>query len=633
MSVEIRFEDLDGDGDREVVVENPWLRAVLRFPEQVGEEYYGRRFTWGGRMQSLVYKPTRREHFMTEMLDPEDVRPFGLPDELFASFPLAPGPNGEPGELKMGVGVTRTSAGVPRLEPLPWTWHEEKVGAETVVVFRQEEEVEQYSYVYEKRYRFRPDAAWFAMDVVWENRGETALESDWDIHSFHVSGAPPNSSWMVAPKRAWVSFGNTRLRTVLKEASAIFSTPDENQMVADLIDWSLDREPWWYALGPGDGDEFYLLRARFEPCRGLWWTAWEAFTPQGINHVEVPAGDRAVWGFDVTLGRDGRNFVCAGEDCGLTLDRRGSGVSAALHAAGERSGRLEVTVVDQKGGPHANAAAEGGAGPQAALEVDAALPAEGEYATVEAVYREGDRTLLHANELVALEERRPTAHLPADTAGLRVLIGSHHDAGLPHTDGLFLYSHALESGCAATWEKAGELSADPAGYEVICLVGDAWPPGQASMLREWVDGGGGLLVCAPFGDLSRELDDLLPLQPLGPGSLQAAEPPLGLKAGARHWTSDRLMLHPDGEARVGFWTPARAAGQAVVSLCFDEPGCHPAVAVAERGGGRVAGCASRPAWGTPARSAIWSGWGQYHRSLFAGLIAWLGRRDSLNEIG
>ena len=80
---------------------------------------------------------------MTEMLDPEDVRPFGLPDELFASFPLAPGPNGEPGELKMGVGVTRTSAGVPRLEPLPWTWREEKVGAETVVVFRQEEEVEQ----------------------------------------------------------------------------------------------------------------------------------------------------------------------------------------------------------------------------------------------------------------------------------------------------------------------------------------------------------------------------------------------------------------------------------------------------------------------------------------------------------
>ena len=627
MSVEIRFEDLDGDGDREVVVENPWLRAVLRFPGQVGEEYYGRRFTWGGRMQSLVYKPTRREHFMTEMLDPEDVRPFGLPDELFASFPLEPGPNGERGELKMGVGVTRTSAGVPRLEPLPWTWHEEQAGAETVVVFRQEEEVEQYSFVYEKRYRFRPDAAWFAMDVVWENRGETALASDWDIHSFHVSGAPPNSSWMVAPKRAWVSFGNTRLRTVLKEASPIFSTPDENQMVADLIDWSLDGEPWWYALGPGDGDEFYLLRARFEPCRGLWWTAWEAFTPQGINHVEVPSGDRAVWGFDVTLGRGGRNFVCAGEDCGLTLDRRGSGVSAALHAAGEGSGRLEVTVVDQEGRPHANAAAEGEARPQAALEVDAPLPAEGEYATVETVYREGDRTLLHANELVALEERRPTAHLPADTVGLRVLIGSHHDAGLPHTDGLFLYSHALESGCAATWEKAGELSADPAGYEVICLVGDAWPPGQATMLREWVDGGGGLLVCAPFGHLSRELYDLLPLQPLGPGGLQAAEPPLGLEAGARHWTSDRLMLHPDGEARVGFWTPARASGQAVVSLCFDDPGCHPAVAVAERGHGRVAGCASRPAWGTPTRSAIWSGWGQYHRSLFAGLIAWLGRRD------
>ena len=48
----------------------------------------GRRSTLGGRLQCLIYKPTGREHFMPEMLDPEDVRPFDLTDELFASFPM-----------------------------------------------------------------------------------------------------------------------------------------------------------------------------------------------------------------------------------------------------------------------------------------------------------------------------------------------------------------------------------------------------------------------------------------------------------------------------------------------------------------------------------------------------------------
>ena len=147
MGIEVLFEDVDGDGDSEIVVENSWLRTILRFPDQVGEEYYGKRFTWGGRMQSLIYKPTQREHFMTEMLDPEDVRPFGLPDELFASFPLVSGPNGEQRSLKMGVGITTAGNNATLLEPLPWTWYEEQVGNETVVVFRQEVKIEIYSYI------------------------------------------------------------------------------------------------------------------------------------------------------------------------------------------------------------------------------------------------------------------------------------------------------------------------------------------------------------------------------------------------------------------------------------------------------------------------------------------------------
>lgn len=626
--VEVRFEDVDGDGDREVVVANAWLRAVLRFPERVGEAYYGRRFTWGGRLQSLVYLPTGREHFKTEMLDPEDVRPFGLPDELFARFPLTDDEDGRSRSLKMGVGVTTEDGDERTLEPLPWTWHTEEDSDETVVVFRQEVRLDPYDYVYEKRYRFHADAAWFAMDVVWENRGDEALASDWDIHSFHVSGAPPVSSWLVAPKRAWVSCGATRMRTILKEPSPILAMPEEIEMMADLIDWDVDETPWWYALGPGDGDEFYLLRARFEPYRGLFWTAWEGFTPQGISHVEVPPGDRAVWGYDVTLGRGGRHFVRAGEDCGLTVEAGAGSVTVAVHTAANRSGRLEVSVEDARGAAYSETASDGEVAPEAPLVLEASLPDTGDVATVRAAYREGEHTVLAATEFVALAPQRPTARLPFTGDGDRVLVASHHAGERADKDGLFLYSHGTEAGFDVAWDpEAGPTDAAARNQRVICLVGDAWPLARVPELRTWVEGGGGLLLCAPFGELARALGDAVPLTVSGDGRLQAADERLGLQLGARHWTSERLMLHPDGEARIGFWTPATATTGAIVCLRFTDVGQHPALAVWEVGAGRVAALATRPAWGVTPTNAIWSGWGQYHRALFAGLMGWLARRD------
>ncbi len=105
-NVEVIFSDIDGDGEREVVVENAYLRAVLRFPEKLGYAFYKGRFTWGGRLQSLTYKPTRREFFLPQMLDLENINPFGLPDELFATFPLNTA-TGRQRRLKMGVGSLR----------------------------------------------------------------------------------------------------------------------------------------------------------------------------------------------------------------------------------------------------------------------------------------------------------------------------------------------------------------------------------------------------------------------------------------------------------------------------------------------------------------------------------------------
>ena len=128
-NVEVIFSDIDGDGEREVVVENAYLRAVLRFPEKLGYAFCKGRFTWGGRLQSLTYKPTRREFFLPQMLDLEDINPFGLPDELFATFPLNTA-TGRQRRLKMGVGVFAEDDRAEDFEALPWTWYEENKGPE-----------------------------------------------------------------------------------------------------------------------------------------------------------------------------------------------------------------------------------------------------------------------------------------------------------------------------------------------------------------------------------------------------------------------------------------------------------------------------------------------------------------------
>ena len=127
---------------------------MLRFPEKLGYAFYKGRFTWGGRLQSLPYKPPRREFFLPQMLDLEDINPFGLPDELFATFPLNTA-TGRQRRLKMGVGVFAEGDRAEDFEALPWTWYEEDKGPEKIIAFRQEiEDLGGYSYLYEKRYRF-----------------------------------------------------------------------------------------------------------------------------------------------------------------------------------------------------------------------------------------------------------------------------------------------------------------------------------------------------------------------------------------------------------------------------------------------------------------------------------------------
>ena len=659
-----RFEDVDNDGDREVVVQNRWIRVELRVPQDLGYSFYKRRFTWGGRLQSLVYRPTGTEYFLTRMIDLEGINPFGLPDELFQSFEFDDS-DGEKRILKMGVGIFRSKVGEDGFEPLPWSWYQEEDGDELVVAFRQDvRDIGPYSYVYEKRYRFRPDAAWFAMDVTLENRGSGTIATSWDIHSFHKAGVPPNTSWLVAPKNCWSSCGTSRVRTTLKEASPIMATPETREMVSDRIVWDTDGTPWWYALGPGTGDEFYLLRARFEPYWGMFWAGYDAFTPQGINNVEVPPGDRATWGFDVTVGVGARNFVAAAEDSGVTIDLEKSSATVSAHVASEREGTLSIRVTDQKGRSLDACERTDTAAPERPLTLDLDLPVEGDFCQLAVTYDTPAKNPLHAEEILPLGPSRPTSHLPFDARGTRVFVAVNHDLELPEADGRYLWCHGTQCGFEVDWQDGGQrIPVDMTVFSVVCLVGDAWPLASVDVLVRWIESGGGLLLCAPFGDLASGLGSILPMVPLaaqdsalpsthvvqGTGmpryseaewratevggelrferrihwGIEEVAPVVGLQSGTPHLVARNLMLEPDAKVRIGHWQVCQPGPECIVPLRYTDPAGSPAVGLGQIGLGRVAVVASRPAWGSHYHKVVWDGWGQYHRAFFAGLMGWL----------
>ena len=657
--MEVLFTDTDGDGEREILVENDYLRAVLRYPEKLGYAFYKGRFTWGGRLQSLEYKPTGREFFLPTMVDLEEINPFGLPDELFAAFPFVDA-DGRQRRLKMGVGVFAADDDRD-FQALPWTWHEEEANGERVIVFRQEVEgLGGYTYLYEKRYRFRPQAAWFALDIAWENRGRTPLASAWDVHTFHAAGVPPHTAWLVAPKRAWRSCGRSRVRTFIKEPSPIFATPAVEDMVSDRLLWDMDGTPWWYATGPADGDEFYLMRSRFDADWGMFWAGYGAYTPQAICNVEVPPGQCARWGFDVTLGVGGRHFVAAGRDCGLTLDRQAKRAVVCLHGAAPAVAELAVDLNNQMGTSLDRNQITGETAPGRPLHLELDLPAEGDYVELDLSGRNGGE-FVQAREIVPLRDVRPTALLPFDGAGSAVFAAVQHGLERPEADGRYLWCHGTQAGFAVDWTAPGvRVPACLDDCAVLCLVGDAWPLERLEELRAWVRAGGGLLMTAPFGDLAAAFGDWMPLQPredrplltedqivAGAGlqryaeaqwtvdtgrriwrrlhtqTLEEVTPVVGLQLATPHCTSERLMLEPDAKVRIADWTPCTAVADAMVPLRYTDAEQHPALGLRTSGRGRLAAVASRPAWGTDYRNVVWDGWGQYHRAFWAGLMGWL----------
>lgn len=284
-------------------------------------------------------------------------------------------------------------------------------------------------------------------------------------------------------------------------------------------------------------------------------------------------------------------------------------------------------MLDQAGAFQHVAVQEGSAEPGRPLELEVDLPDTGDFATLQISYTgEKEEEVLHARETVPLAPQRPTAHLPFSGGRAKLHVSS--DGGLAggETDRLLLCSHGVECGFVADWpEFAPEPPASLDEYAAVYLVGDAWPVERAGELREWVEAGGGLLMCGPFLRLAAALGDLVPLKSLGDGLLQPSNPELGLQLGAPHFTAERLMLDPDAVTRIAWWVPATARPGALVTLRFTDSAGHPAVVLHEPGKGRVAAIASRPAWGKTERNVIWDGWGQYHRACFGGLIGWVAR--------
>ena len=153
----------------------------------------------------------------------------------------------------------------------------------------------------------------------------------------------------------------------------------------------------------------------------MFWAGYNAFTPQAICDVEVPPGQRATWGFDVTLGSGGRNFVAAGCDHGLTLDREGGRAVVSLHTAAATDVELETGVYQQQGDLQHRRRAAGAAAPGRPFRLETDLPTAGDYAELDITGRAAN-AVLHTREIAPLQKPRPTAHLPFAGNGAPIFV-------------------------------------------------------------------------------------------------------------------------------------------------------------------------------------------------------------------
>lgn len=686
----IQHEDLDQDGEAEIILANRYLRVELMTgvppaaPEEAKEAKwfdwlrrrpaepapppvpakYGKRFAWGGWIHNIEFVPSGRRWFTNKIFGQETWN--GIPEEFEETVKMAELEDGSFACLKVGIGTAIghdlcLRGSLKDVVYVPWTVASAVLADGTgVVTFTQTVDTEYgYGYVYTKEVRLEPDSAELVVKRTLANTGRHAIHTFFYTHGFwgQADNGHDAGCWSTVPLQDLAGTAGA-VDTTLCRVADLTPTGYWGPLAADEI-----AEPW-YASGYGPSREVFVSTFSERLAWMRIWTHAETYSCEPFLLLDIEPGASKTWTFTraAVQGLDG----ASASGPGAVLDLGGPEaewfqaslatyrpledirVQLRIRPVGADKDLVEQNLVLAKCGPDW----------PARIRIERNRLPDGP-CEVRLTAMHGETVLLDTFRL--LEPR--TAGLPpawlgvADGRRAVVFADVTRDNGeIKHSAGSRYWSFALgRAGFQPVVLPVAEGMRDDALVDagVVVLSGPLrLGSGLIYRLAEYVRQGGGLVVTGPVDFRSFELSDLLPATvALAEITVQAGAPRDGtrefldapgqryqLRAVAEHPALRGIPFHPttrQGIARLQVIEP-RPGAQTL--LAYTTPGGlepqvnSPALVVGNYGQGRVALFASPVYWGSPPSWTIWSRLGEYHQQFLGQLAQWAGGLDG-KELG
>jgi len=683
--VQLDYEDCDGDGETELVLENAYLRVEITTGRRAREARrhgffpllgarrtpsspkYRTRFVWAGWINNITYKPTGQRWFA----DDTEHHWQGIPEEFEQAIRIKQTGRERFDVIKIGIGRCEGTgichhSRLRLIRAYPWSMTVRRTpDGGRKVLFRQEcSEPEGWGYVLEKEFTLAADSSALVVRRTLKNTGKHPIHTSWYTHAFWAQAAEgpgyDASSWTTIP----LLCGPGRAGLPIVDTTSC------------RLEWPVRHGIWgaipadrifqnWYASGnDATGDVFTSVLQGANLAWMRVWTYRNTYSCEPFITIDLPPGASKTWSM-TRFAANGLHGVDAATPDALiewTVVRdapspAGDGSGAVLRVRGVvpqplAALTLEVAFPAWKAKNNAGVSRRpiARATPQRSFSVDIRpippLPFRAQF-----TLRHGNRVLLQVERMVRdVGRRAPTPSVNAAPAAATIFTQvPGRRAGAPGlTAGADWMRSRLESAGFRASVVDPRRTAHPDKVWMLSRLAvivdlPRVSPWFAQWLEDFVKDGNGLLYCPPLDLGAFEFSRLLPARRvLGRVTIEQPRPRDGtrefleaipdtrfhLVKASEHPILRGLPLYPavaQDIARVALLEQAPNAG---VILRFQRgrkalplPN-SPALLTNTFGKGRVVLTAFPVDWGLPSYWILYGRLGEYHRQLYMNAALW-----------
>jgi len=641
--------DINADGEKEIIVENEYLRMRISNPQSLGQEKYGVRFVWGGLVEGITFLPTAKKYFrpLEQRRNDEDV--VGIPEEFEVQDDLGY-VDGKHLAHKIGIGL---GEGDPRLrdtykkllELYPWKY--EKVsGAKGRVTLRFTQEsrvINGKGYKLVREIVVRDKSSSVAIRNRLKNIGQWPLETEWFTHNAYGWAEAWDESWYQYPIRV---SSNGKFH-VLNESATI---PGYQQMKRWLWGWQ-DRHELgpisFYAVGNHKTGDILTVSSDTSYKRVRVCTSNIHYFPEPMIDVSLAPGEEKAWEFAYFFAKGLSRLSGCGVAGAMdvSLNTKGNISVKAATSIQAQSVKYSLNIEQNEKKVKSYEGVLSNCSPLGPVETELDFPFPPGIYEVSGTLSVPGEEPVRIIDTLAKETVFPTARIRPVRGENKILIVSSTFPKRRSLDEFCLIDALLHAGFTFEKKTVAELEGLNEYASVFCFKAESIAPEKVRLLQDYVRNGGGLVWLPPFPFETEGIGDLLPVvsAPDKKGrkttsadgwawaneSDDVARSRISLKAVTAHPIIDELALYPGTYQYISKFHRLDPKEKSSVLLNYytrmtlrGQSRDYPALVIGQFGKGRIAVFGSDISWGMPAHFIVWSGFGNFHRKLLAQMMLW-----------